>query len=518
MLWAFGPLVATLAWVSSHGGVFTGVNGQDLFDQFQYLAWIRDSGEHLLASNLWVIGHTPHDYVQPMYLVSGLLWWLGASVQVAYLVWKPVAVLILFFGVAAYARHLLGDRRGAVAAALVVALFYESPVYAVAIWTGRLSSAHRLDMVLASDDANPSVTLWGFDHTAIAIGLAPVFLLAAEKLLAGFPAQGRRSARRWTAVAGVSGLMCSWLYPWLGVTLLGIVAALFLFRAPRRRYLALAVPVAATVLPLIYGVVLSRSDSSWRAFQAVSTATGTAPWWALVASFGPLVTLAALGLRRPRNDRDWLLTLWPVVCAAVYFLVPEFPPHALAGVTIPLAILAVRGWDRVAAWTRARSPVIRLVAVGVTVAGALAFTVPAAVQHARGVREQLMPTISGGISQAQLHLTPDQARAFAYLDRASRPGGVLAPWLLSMSIPAFTGRQTYAGHLQWQPPRNFRADNAFFAPLHDPGGVLRRAILKESKATFVIADCGAPPELAQAIAPVTQPVGRFGCLTVYATR
>lgn len=31
-LWAFGPMVATLVHVSQHGGVFTGVNGGDLFD------------------------------------------------------------------------------------------------------------------------------------------------------------------------------------------------------------------------------------------------------------------------------------------------------------------------------------------------------------------------------------------------------------------------------------------------------------------------------------------------------
>ena len=41
-----------------------------------------------------MIGHTPHDYLHPMYLISGLLWRLGVSVQVAYLIWKPVAIAI----------------------------------------------------------------------------------------------------------------------------------------------------------------------------------------------------------------------------------------------------------------------------------------------------------------------------------------------------------------------------------------------------------------------------------------
>ncbi|HSO98711.1 MAG TPA: hypothetical protein VLP43_07145 [Solirubrobacteraceae bacterium] len=117
-IWAFAPLAATVAYVAINGGILTGTNGADLFDQFQYLAWIRDEGSHLLASNLWVIGGTPHDYVEPMYLISGLLWRLGLSVQVAYLIWKPVALLVLFLGFAAYARRMLRGRWAASAAVL----------------------------------------------------------------------------------------------------------------------------------------------------------------------------------------------------------------------------------------------------------------------------------------------------------------------------------------------------------------------------------------------------------------
>jgi hypothetical protein len=515
-LWAFAPLVASLAYVSQHGGVFTGVNGGDLFDQFQYLAWIRDEGGHLLASNLWVTGHTPHDYVEPMYLVSGLVWRLGASVQVAYLLWKPVAVLVLFLGVGAYVRHLLPEHRWQQAAAIALALFYQSPVYALAVWTGHLSSVHRLALVLASDDADSALQLWGFDHTAIAIGLMPVFLIAVEKLLAAGAAGDRAGARRWAGVAAISGLLVSWLYPWLGATLLAILAGLFVCQAPRRRYLMLAGPAAATLLPLIYGLLLAHTDASWRAFSAESTRTATAPWWALLASFGPIAVFAALGVRRPREDRDWMLTLWPIASAAVYFLVPQFPPHALAGVTVPLAILAARGWRR--ARTSARPSRLRLVAPALAIAGILAVTVPAAVRHAQGVRDQLTGGAAGSIDQALMRLSPDQAQALAFLDRAPRSGGVLAPWLLSMSIPAFTGRETYAGHLQWQPPANLRLTTAFFDPaLNDPRGVLRRAILRRTKASFIVADCHAPAAIARGIATIARPVRTFGCVTVYET-
>jgi hypothetical protein len=440
-VWAFAPLVVLVLYVAAHGGVLIGTNGADFFDQFQYLAWIRDEGSHVLASNLWATGNTPHDYVQPMYLISGLLWRLGVSIQVAHLVWKPVAVLVLFAGCCAYVRRRLPRGRGPQAAALTLALFYECPLLALADWTGHLSSAHRLALVLATDDANSALNLWGFEHAAIAIGLMPVFLLATERVLARYDAEGRVD-RRSSAVAAVAGSLVSWLHPWQAVILLAIVAGLVVLRPPRRRHLALAVPVIATTLPLLYGVALTRWDASWRIFEARLTATATAPWWALLASFGPLVALAGAGLRRPRDDAEWMLLLWVLATAGVYFLVPEFPPHALAGVTLPLSVLAVRGWERV----RARLRVSRRVAAPVALAAVLVGTVPAAVYHAQGVHDEVSNTLVGALSLAQSRLTAEEAAALAYLSQAPRAGAVLAPPLLSLAVPAFTDREAYAGH------------------------------------------------------------------------
>jgi hypothetical protein len=509
-VWAFAPLVAIVVYVLAGSGTLTGVNGADVFDQFQYLAWIRDAGSHLLASNLWAIGGTPHDYLQPMYVISGLLWRLGLSVQLAYLVWKPVALVVLFVGFAAYVRRLVPGRWAA-AAALALALFYESPVYALASWTGHLSGVHRIQLVLTTDDADSALNLWGFDHAAIAIGLMPVFLIGAEKLLAAADAR-RRLDRRWSAAAALSGLLVAWLHPWQAVTLLAIVAAVWLRRPSRARLEVLVPPVLATLLPLAYGVALSRYDPSWSTFQRDSMASGTGPWWALLASFGPLVVFAGAGLQRPRCDREWLLALWPPAVAAVYVLVPQFPPHALAGLTLPLAILAVRGWSRI----RSAIGVPARAAAALAVAAVLAGVVPAGIFHAQGIGDGLARTTAGALAQQEIRLTPDQAAAISYLARASRPGGVLAPWLLSMSIPGLTGRRVYAGHPQWQPPGNVAGDSMFFdKSLRDPSGRLRRAILRASGARFVVVDCGAPASLRRSLASAAPPPRRFGCETVY---
>ncbi len=270
----------------------------------------------------------------------------------------------------------------------------------------------------------------------------------------------------------------------------------------------------ATGLPLVYGFVLAHADPVWRAFQARTIGTPTAPWWALTAAFGPLAFVAAFGLRRPREDRDWMVLLWVLACAAVYFIVPEFPPHALSGLPLPLAVMAVRGWEPL----RARLRVPRRIAAAAAVAMIALFTVPEAIYHGNDIRGDFRNTIVGAASRQLLRLDPNQAQAMSYIDHASRPGPVLAPWFLSMSVPGLTGRQAYAGHIMWQPSSQINQTSTFFqTTLLDPTGAQRRAILRASRAAFVIADCGSPARLARAIAPLARAVRRFGCVTVYET-
>ena len=255
--WTLFPIAQVLIHAARDGGVVTGAYGSDAYDQLAYLAWIpRFRLPSPSRPNLWRIGGTPHDYLHPMYFVSGLLLRVGASVQLAYLVWVPVALLTLFLGFAAYVRRLIPESRRAQSAALALALFYLTPVLSLAVWTGHLSAAHRFDLALASDDADSALNLWGFPHTAIAIGLMPVCLIACERLIRERRGGGRPSLR-WTVLAGASGALVSWLHPWQGAMLVAILVALAALVPPRRRYVAVLAPLVLTALPLIYGVVLS---------------------------------------------------------------------------------------------------------------------------------------------------------------------------------------------------------------------------------------------------------------------
>jgi hypothetical protein len=210
-----------------------------------------------------------------------------------------------------------------------------------------------------------------------------------------------------------------------------------------------------------------------------------------------------------------MLVLWPLGVVVTYAFVPHFSPHSLAGVAIPLGILAVRGWEVAAA--RLRLP--RLATGILGVAAVAAVTVPAAAYHAQTAYDGFRPTFAGAISLAQVRLSSDQAAALRYLDAAPQPGGVMTEFPLALTIPAFTDRPTFAAHASWEPdPAGARAtvDTFFDGSLAEPHGrAVRLQILRATALTFVLADCGTAPQVGRDIAARVAAVRRFGCVTVY---
>jgi hypothetical protein len=220
-------------------------------------------------------------------------------------------------------------------------------------------------------------------------------------------------------------------------------------------------------------------------------------------------------VRRSVELRWLLLYLWIAACVLVYFVIPEFPPHALTGITVPLAILATRGFDRAVRWSRAPTAVSVVVAL---VLLALAI-VPGAIYQVNGATGYTGTGVAAALDRQLVIVTDQQHDVMRFLARDHTPGGVLAPYLLSLTVPGQSGRAVYAGHQQWTQASYAIATDAFYSPLlRDPTGALRRAALRRSRATFVIDPCGSPAAIARALAPVTTVVARFGCLTVWQTR
>src|SRR5581483_11395299 len=210
---------------------------------------------------------------------------------------------------------------------------------------------------------------WDGGSAEIAVGLMPLFLLAIERLLEPSRRAEGRSASWYAIGAGLAGMLASWLHPWQGITLLAIVAGLVVWGRFERRYLRLAVPVAMTLAPLGYFFVLSHTHSSWKTVSQPNGYSHFGTW--LVIGLAPLL-LALPGFPgRNLNVQERILRIWPIAALAVYLALHRtWFYHSFAGLTLPLAIMAVRGWRDILMRLRGRR-----LALGRMLAGALVLVV-----------------------------------------------------------------------------------------------------------------------------------------------
>lgn len=487
------PLVAMLRHAAGADLVFAGADGPFVADQFQYMSWVREYGGHLLASNTLDVVPSDRVFFHPMFFLSGLGVRLGLSVELMHMLWKPVAIVALFLGFRAYVRRFV-EGPGAQLAALALALFFASPLSALVGWGSIATPGRGDDVIVAAGEAFPAALLWGYLPAALSVALMPVFLLGVERI-----ARVPRPAPRDLAWVSAAGALASWLHPWQGQVLVIVaVGAVALERFPRRHWI-LALPVGATAAPLFYYFALSRLDPDWELAQRANELEGQLPLWAALVALAPLLAVGALGLRTMgRSLGDRMLLLWlPAALLVLVALSPSFPQHALEGLSLPLAVLAVRAAGRLA---RPRAALTAL---------AVALTLPGAAYWLDWMRD----TVSAG-GQAH-YLEPGERAAFAFLDAEGEPGAVLADGYLGPLVPAKTGRATWVGHPSWT--RDFHERARRSSELFD--GRLDRAdagrLLRESQATFVLVDCDSAATAAAALRPFTVEPRRFGCATLY---
>ena len=497
-LWSVAPLVLMLRHAAASGETFTGSDGPFAGDQLQYLSWIRESGEGFLAGNEFDLPSSDAVFLHPMHVVSGALWSLGLGIQAAYLIWKPVAVIALFAGFALFVRRTV-EGAAARAAALVLALFYFPPFgeFLGRTDTGSAELPPKLAEVVGEIFA--AGALWGYLPTAIAIGAMPIYLLAAERTLDA-DGQGRRRA---LAVTAAAGLVASWLHPWQGEVLALVTVGLMAWGRFGRPVLPLLVPLAATLVPLVSYFGLSEFDSAWEVARAQNEEPHLEAW-VIAAGLGPLLPMAVYGaLKRPPRDLiDRSLILLPVAMLVVYAGLQQVPGHALEGISLPLAVLSVRGWQAL--------PLRLPAAVGALAAAVL--VVPGVFLAADLMRDQVR-------GRVQPHyLRADEARAMDELRRDPRPGGVLADPSLAAAVPAHAGRPVWAGHPSWTRdfPNRFRElDELFSGRIGGPAAV---DLVRRSGARFALAGCRQRADLRVTAPGVVASARRFGCATLYELR
>lgn len=503
--WSLIPAAVAVEHLIADGGVWTGVDGGGVVDHFGYLAWIRESSEHVLMANRFDVAGDPAVYLQPQWAIGGLVTFVTGSVQAGFLLFKPVAIAALFLGFWAFVRRTL-DGRGERLAALALALFYWPVAGPLMSWLD-LGGSGLGAVELFGYEMGVTNFVWGYFQTGIAVGLMPVFLLCCEALLDPERRRPGRSARWYAIAAALAGAMVSWAHPWQGVTLLAILFVVALWDRRRALRAALAVPVVATVLPLVYFWALSKTDSVWR--EGAGEASPEHYWRWLALALLPLGLAALLGYlaRRPLRELDLagrMLLAWPLVALAIYALADRtFYYHFVSGLTLPLAVLAARGWRLLGS-----GPALRAAAV----VGVLVCTVPGTLYVADRFRHDVQ---AGDLAR---YLTDGEADAMRYLDESPRDGAVLARLYLGAAVPTFAGRRTYVGHASWTPDFTARVDETEELFGGRMSRVHARELVRRTGVAFALSDCNESADLRPLLGDAVVGVRRFGCATVYELR
>jgi hypothetical protein len=513
--WALFPLVLLLVHAAHLHAQFTGAdgligaNGVLGADQLQYLAWARDASAHGgLAADLFSFAPSGHVYLEPVFAITGWLYRLGVSLPVAYLLWKPVGIVALFAAVTAWARRTFADQLGPRAAVVILSLFLYTPLTAFFSWTQLASGSFRFSLYLLGDELLAADKLWGYVPSALGLALVPVALLAVERAIdpgrtgaPSSPPRGRRHrvAAGPLAVAAAAALLASWLHPWQGITLVLIFAGLAVVRR-MRNWMALAVPAIAAALPLAYYYLLSHHDPAWQLASHYEV-IARLPAIVLLAGFGPLAAVAAFGVRRPDGIViEQALLLWVVACFVTYFVNDSFAPHALQGLSLPLAVLLVRAGQRLRL-----GPLLGGLAV-------ILVTIPGLAYNAR----KFVRTADSSV--VQYYLPQSDVHALDWINTQAPRGGVLAPTPFAAIVPARTGRAVWVGDGYWSRDYGGRArevDRLFGGRMSHSEA---RQFVSSTGASLLVSDCKHPKDLTKALAPLLGTVHRFGCARVYVLR
>jgi hypothetical protein len=476
------------------GLTWTGTDGYYIVDQMQYLSWIQSAAHHGLISNLFVLRSTPSDYFQPAILISGAVAAVGVPSWLALLLWKPVAVLTLFLAMRAVVNRtftVTTHRRAALALGLLFGSF--------TVIFGSLGIV---------GDMMPGWLSWGYPFGLMAVALIVFALVRYDRM---------RVAGRPDWICGLLGGLASTLHPWQGETLILLILLAELirwrdlvlwWRTAQWRRLALPVlTLVLTALPLLYYLALGHLDLSWKLARVQSK--HAFPFTAIAIGIAPLAIPALLGYRgRSDSMLELLLRVWGPVAILIYIFsatgLSATPLHAFDGITVPLAVLAVKGVTRTSLHTLPRA---RLVATAVIALG----IIPANAYALATAHKYVDP--AGGNAN---FITHDEHTALHYLAKNPDPGGVLTQFYLGEAVPGATGRRTFVGNCLWSEPNcmpRATAADALFRGQDTQAQA--QELVRQSGARFLLASCAPHADLARRLGELVVSTTHFGCATVY---
>jgi hypothetical protein len=501
---------------AANNRVYLGAASAAAQDSMQYLAWATDAAHHGLIANLYGFNNGGHVFFHPIWLVTGLLH-VDAGVSYVLLLglWQAVGPDPAGHRPAplrpARARQRrsgpgdLADAR-AVPRQPVLPVRRQPPLQdqrPVDVGADRRELRHPVDQRLLPGRAHGHRDDRLPDRAGAADGDAR-------------PADARRRALAAGGFRGRAlGATAAFLHPWQGTELAVLTVGVAIWgRLLSRRNVRLLLPLAGIALPLLYYLILPKIDAGWAtATRGSGPQPPDIPLPGWLTTFGPVVLASIPGWRtRATSDRQRLLRLWPIAVLITFVAVPTAKYHTFAGVSVPLALLAVQGWRRVLEERRleGRNPrVLRFLvtaSVVVLVFGAAPATTWLLVKKGLGAR-------------VVAELDRADADALDYLARQPR-GGVLTTSKVGIWVPALTDDSTYVGHFVWSPQwaRGRKYVNRLFdlpdkRPL-SPTAAL--ALIEQPGARYVLEPCGAREKLWPLLKPRGYSRHAFGCATVYA--
>ena len=497
--------------------VYLGAAAATAQDSMQYLAWATDAAHHGLIANLYGYNNGGHVFFHPIWLVTGLLHIdAGVSYPLLLGLWQAGALILLVIVLRRYAQLVLGNDGRARAIALTLALFLVSPFFLFVVNLHFKISIAQWARLLTSDTFAVRWTS-GYFPIALAVTAMIGYLIVVEQLM-GTPERPNLRAelfQRAGLVAAALGATAAFLHPWQGTELAVLTVGVAIWgRLLTRRNVRLLLPLAGIALPLLYYLILPKIDAGW---ATAGRGPGphhppSVPLFGWVTTFGPLALASIPGWRlRATSVRQRLLRLWPIAVLITFVVAPTGKFHAFAGVSVPLALLAVQGWRRVLQkqrMTGRNTWVTRyLVIAGVVV---LVFgAVPATIWTLTTDRLD---------SRTVAELAREDFDALDYLARQPR-GGVLSTPKVGIWVPALTDDSTYVGQFVWSPQwkqrRNY-VNRLFDYPRERPlSSTAALALIEQPGARYVLEPCGAREKLWPLLEPRGYGRHVFGCAKVY---
>jgi hypothetical protein len=212
---------------------------------------------------------------------------------------------------------------------------------------------------------------------------------------------------------------------------------------------------------------------------------------------GPSIALAALGVRRPGRDfHERMLLLWPLAALVAYLVPTGGRFEVIAGLSVPLAVLIVRGWERLKVPRG-----VTALALAAMLAGAI---VPLIVEGERSIRS----------GEGTVWIRDGDRAAMRYMASAPGGGSVLADSHVAAATVALTGRPMWAAHANWSPDYVGRATLMNEAVAGKLTAADLQRLVAATRARFLFRDCGRSVVPVQRFGAVVTARRRFGCADV----